>query len=648
LKGSFGIALANALLSVPELSSVLGYVESDGLAIFFGFSFLFVASLPLQWFRTFSRQTKRTERETPMVAANNLSPLVKNLKNAAPPPSNPRFQDPRTWKDKLMNASKQGEKNLGAFFQVCFGGIKKIFTKKKQINLSLDDRPPQYTSTQTVRQSSPRPEPTKRPPLKLIKSKTPPLNLVAAPPKPRKTAAATSQTKLLAQQLDAALKDFKVEGEISAMHSGPVVSLFEFLPAAGVKSSRLIGLANDIARSMSAMSARIANIPGQNAIGIEIPNQKREDVHFAHLLDDSLFKKSDAHLPLILGTSISGAPVIADLTTMPHLLVAGTTGSGKSVAINAMILSLLYRLRADECALIMIDPKMLELSVYQDIPHLLTPVVTDPKKAVAALKWVVREMEERYKKMSALNVRNIGNYNKKATSSGEQKIPFIVVIIDEMADLMMVAGKEIEAAVQRLAQMARAAGIHLIAATQRPSVDVITGTIKANFPTRMSFQVSSKIDSRTILGEGGAEQLLGKGDMLWMQAGGKLQRVHGPFVTDDHVEKVADFLRQNNPPPAYQEEVIAAQEETERGGGLNGDSGGGGGSDDEALYQQAVALVYESKRASTSFLQRKLSIGYNRAAKMMERMEDNHIISTPAANGKRTVLTREDYAQDAS
>ena len=411
----------------------------------------------------------------------------------------------------------------------------------------------------SARASSEAQKPQPRPSaIRLIKSRPPPLNLIPAPAKLRKSATQAANTKLLAQKLGSALNDFKVEGEIRATHSGPVVSLFEFLPAAGVKSSRIIGLADDIARSMSALSARIANIPEQNAIGIEIPNQERQAVHFAHLLSDPIYKNSSASLPLILGVNISGQPIIADLATMPHLLVAGTTGSGKSVAINAMILSLLYSLRADECTLIMIDPKMLELSVYQDIPHLLTPVVTDPKKAVAALRWVVREMESRYQKMAACAVRSIGNYNDKvARKNPDQKMPFIVVVIDEMADLMMVAGKEIEGAVQRLAQMARAAGIHLIAATQRPSVDVITGTIKANFPTRISFQVTSKIDSRTILGEGGAEQLLGKGDMLWMQAGGKLQRVHGPFVADDDVEKVANFLRDNNPKPFYQEEVVA-------------------------------------------------------------------------------------------
>ena len=436
------------------------------------------------------------------------------------------------------------------------------------------------------------------------------------------------------------------------------MTLYELEPAPGTKSSRVIGLADDIARSMSAISARVSVIPGRNAIGIELPNAKRETVFLREQLASRDFESSKSRIALSLGKTIGGEPVIADLARMPHLLIAGTTGSGKSVAINTMILSILYRMTPDDCRMIMIDPKMLELSVYDGIPHLLSPVVTDPKKAVVALKWVVREMEDRYKQMSKLGVRNIDGFNTRVAQalkkgeivtrtvqtgfdreSGEaifeteeldlEPMPFIVVVIDEMADLMMVAGKEIEGAVQRLAQMARAAGIHVIMATQRPSVDVITGTIKANFPTRISFQVTSKIDSRTILGEMGAEQLLGQGDMLYMAGGGRIKRVHGPFVADDEVEEIVAFLKAQGT-PEYLDAITEDVDGDEFGGGGEGLSGL---SESNDLYDQAVAIVLRDKKASTSYVQRRLSIGYNRAASLIERMEQEGVIS--AANHAR-------------
>lgn len=462
-----------------------------------------------------------------------------------------------------------------------------------------------------------------------------------------------------AWQLKTVLEEFGVRGEIVTVRPGPVVTMYEFKPAAGIKTSRVIGLADDIARSMSALSARIAVIPGRNVIGIELPNPSRETVYLRELLQSEVYEKSSNNLVLILGKDIGGQPVTADLTRMPHLLVAGTTGSGKSVAVNTMILSLLFRLSPDRCKFIMIDPKMLELSVYDGIPHLLSPVVTDPKKAIVALKWAVREMENRYRAMSKLGVRNIDGYNariQEARQSGEllvrrvqtgfdpdsgkpifenqsldlEPLPYIVIVVDEMADLMMVAGKEIEAAVQRLAQMARAAGIHLIMATQRPSVDVITGTIKANFPTRISFQVTSKIDSRTILGEQGAEQLLGQGDMLYMAGGGRIMRVHGPFVRDDEVERIVAFLKAQAE-PVYIDGVTDDEEE-----GLSFDENGSKG--EESLYNQAVEIVMREGKASTSFIQRHLQIGYNKAAGIIEMMEKNGVISPANHVGKREVL----------
>jgi S-DNA-T family DNA segregation ATPase FtsK/SpoIIIE len=467
-----------------------------------------------------------------------------------------------------------------------------------------------------------------------------------------------------ADLLQQILADFNVEGEIVKIRPGPVVTLYEFEPAAGVKSSRVIGLADDIARSMSAVSVRAAVVPGRNVIGIEIPNQTRQIVYLRSLLESTEYSESKAALPMVLGKDIGGKPVIADLAKMPHLLVAGTTGSGKSVAVNTMIMSLVYCLPPEKCRLIMIDPKMLELSVYDDIPHLLSPVVTDPGRAVVALKWAVQEMENRYRAMSKFGVRNIDGYNKRIQEaiknnetlsrkvqtgfdpeSGKpvfeeeaialEELPYIVVIVDEFADLMLVAGKDVESAIQRLAQMARAAGIHLIMATQRPSVDVITGVIKANFPTRISFQVTSKFDSRTILGDGGAEQLLGMGDMLYMASGGKIQRVHGPFVADDEVEHVVTHLKEQGE-PAYLDTVTDSDGEGGMGG-LFGENSGDGGSAVDELYDQAVALVAREQKASTSFIQRHLQIGYNRAARIIEEMEKQGVVGPANHVGKREV-----------
>jgi S-DNA-T family DNA segregation ATPase FtsK/SpoIIIE len=489
----------------------------------------------------------------------------------------------------------------------------------------------------------------------------PPLSLLSLPPEGNRLQVNQDGLAQNARMLESVLEDFGVNGKVVKVRPGPVVTLYELEPAPGTKTSRVIGLADDIARSMSALSVRIATIPGRSVIGIELPNARRETVFLRELLAAEQFEKAGARLTLVLGKDIGGGPVMVDLARMPHLLIAGTTGSGKSVAVNTMILSLLYRLTPEECRVIMIDPKMLELSVYDGIPHLLAPVVTEPGKAVVALKWAVREMEDRYRAMSQLGVRNIAGYNQRlaeARDRGEQltrtvqtgfdtdtgkpiyeeqlldlkALPFIVVIVDEMADLMLVAGKDIEGAVQRLAQMARAAGIHLIMATQRPSVDVITGTIKANFPTRISFQVTSKIDSRTILGEQGAEQLLGQGDMLYMAAGGRITRVHGPFVSDQEVELVVEHLRGQGEPD-YVESVTQEEE-----GGFGAPGEGGGSGDD--LYDQAVALVAREGKASTSFVQRHLQIGYNRAARLIERMEAEGVVSKANHVGKREVLAR--------
>ena len=499
----------------------------------------------------------------------------------------------------------------------------------------------------------------------------PPLTLLAEPKRVGKPAELSDDAlEQNARMLEGVLDDFGVKGQILKVRPGPVVTLYELEPAPGIKSSRVISLADDIARSMSAISARVAVVQGRNAIGIELPNAKRETVFLREMLGSEAFEKSNLNLAIALGKNIGGEPVFADLARMPHLLIAGTTGSGKSVGINTMILSLLYRLPPERCKLIMIDPKMLELSVYEGIPHLLAPVVTDPRKAVVALKWAVREMEERYRKMSKVGVRNIDGYNarmKLAAQKGEElhrtvqtgfdpetgepvfekeamdlsPMPYIVVIIDEMADLMMVAGKDIEGAVQRLAQMARAAGIHVVMATQRPSVDVITGTIKANFPTRISFQVTSKIDSRTILGEQGAEQLLGQGDMLFMAGGGRISRLHGPFVADDEVEKIVSFLKEQGA-PQYVEAVTEEPEDGSFGEGGMGGEGGGSGDD---LYDQAVQVVLRDKKVSTSYVQRRLQIGYNKAASLIERMEREGLISAANATGKREILVPGDSAR---
>jgi S-DNA-T family DNA segregation ATPase FtsK/SpoIIIE len=498
----------------------------------------------------------------------------------------------------------------------------------------------------------------------------PPLFMLAEPKKLVASKISEDALEQNARLLEGVLDDFGVKGEIINVRPGPVVTLYELEPAPGIKSSRVIGLSDDIARSMSAISARVAVVQGRNAIGIELPNQRRETVYLRELLASQDFEKSKHRLPIALGKTIGGEPVIVDLARMPHLLVAGTTGSGKSVAINTMILSLLYRLKPEQCRLIMVDPKMLELSAYDGIPHLLTPVVTDPKKAVVALKWAVREMEDRYKKMSKVGVRNIDGFNARVaeTAAREEKItrtvqtgfdretgeaiyeqeemdlvelPYIVVIVDEMADLMMVAGKDIEGAIQRLAQMARAAGIHLIMATQRPSVDVITGTIKANFPTRISFQVTSKIDSRTILGEQGGEQLLGQGDMLYMAGGGRISRVHGPFVADNEVEKIVAHLKTQGQP-----EYLTAITEDEAPG--EDDEAGGGPSPgsmdaEEAgdYYDRAVNIVLRDRKCSTSYIQRRLSVGYNKAASLVERMEKEGVVGPANHSGKREILVGE-------
>ena len=495
----------------------------------------------------------------------------------------------------------------------------------------------------------------------------PPLSLLSNPAAIQRHSLSHEALEENARMLESVLDDYGVKGQITSIRPGPVVTMYELEPAPGLKASRVIGLSDDIARSMSALSARVSTVPGRTVIGIELPNSVREKVVLREILAARDFGDSSMRLPLALGKDIGGEPIIANLAKMPHLLIAGTTGSGKSVAINTMILSLLYKLSPDECRLIMIDPKMLELSVYDGIPHLLSPVVTDPKKAVVALKWVVSEMEERYRKMSKTGVRNIEGFNgrvREALARNEMfkrtiqtgfdddtgepvfeteefapvTLPYIVVVVDEMADLMMVAGKEIEACIQRLAQMARASGIHLIMATQRPSVDVITGTIKANFPTRISFQVTSRIDSRTILGEQGAEQLLGMGDMLYMAGGGKVSRIHGPFVSDEEVEEIVTHLKSYGP-PVYMSGVVEGHDDD----ATEIDSILGLGSDglDDTLYDQAVAIVAKDRKCSTSYIQRKLGIGYNKAAKLVEQMEEHSVITAANHVGKREILIEE-------
>ena len=491
----------------------------------------------------------------------------------------------------------------------------------------------------------------------------PTLNLLKELPEIEKTEISDENIEENRRLLLTVLSDFAVEGEIVNVRPGPIVTLYELQPAPGIRTKRVIDLADDIARSMSAISVRVAVVPGKNSIGIELPNDDRDTVFLREILESEKFASSSQEIPLSLGKDIGGAPIIADLAAMPHLLISGTTGSGKSVAINGMILSILYKFRPDECRLIMIDPKMLELSVYDGIPHLLTPVVTDPKKAVVALKWVLREMEERYRKMSKISVRTMDAYNKKAEQylkegrtfkrrvhtgydpeNGEamyeeeqitpERLPFIVVVIDEMADLMLVARNDIEHLIQRLAQMARAAGIHVVLATQRPSVDIVTGIIKANLPTRISFRVASKIDSRTILNEMGAEQLLGKGDMLFLSEGGRVTRVHGPFVSDSEVEKVVTHIRRQENPD-YIESVIEEDKDLPLGDHIAEEGG-------DMLFNQAVSIIIRDQRASTSYIQRKLQIGYNRAARIIEEMEEKGIVSSPNNQGKREILKGND------
>ncbi len=536
------------------------------------------------------------------------------------------------------------------------------------VSFGVDDTPDDITPVAAKKSIAPLRKGKSRP---VGAFELPDLELLAEPKKmARGSDLSADQLEENARALEGVLDDFGVKGQIVAVKPGPVVTLYELEPAPGIKSSRVISLADDIARSMSAISARVAVVQGRNAIGIELPNAKRETVYLREMFQTENFINATGHLQVALGKNIGGEPIYADLARMPHLLIAGTTGSGKSVGINTLILSLLYRLPPDRCKLIMIDPKMLELSVYEGIPHLLAPVVTDPKKAVVALKWAVREMEERYKKMSKVGVRSVDGYNTRVAelaAKGEKltrtiqtgfdpetgepmfeqeemdssALPYIVVIIDEMADLMMVAGKDIEGAVQRLAQMARAAGIHVIMATQRPSVDVITGTIKANFPTRISFQVTSKIDSRTILGEMGAEQLLGQGDMLYMAGGGRISRLHGPFVSDGEVEAIVKHLKVQGAPD-YVDAVTEEADEDYADGAMPSD---GGGSSGDSLYDQAVAVVLRDKKVSTSYVQRRLQIGYNKAASLIERMEKEGLISGTNAAGKRDILVPGDSAR---
>ncbi len=518
------------------------------------------------------------------------------------------------------------------------------------------------------------PVPVRQGPRPVVLTRLPPIDLLQKAPERTRVEDDENVLAANARALETVLRNFKVRGEIMEVHQGPVVTLYEFEPLPGTKSSTVINLADDIARSMSSITTRIAIVPGRSVIGIELPNPVRETVYLREILESPSFSNFSGRLPLALGKDISGMPVVADLARMPHLLIAGTTGSGKSVGINAMILSLLYRFKPDECRLIMVDPKMLELSVYDGIPHLLTPVVTDPDKAVRALKWAVREMETRYRAMSLMGVRNIEGHNQRLEELARtgQKVthrvqvgfdraskepiyedqpidlkplPHIVVVVDEMADLMMVAGRELEAAIQRLAQMARAAGIHLIMATQRPSVDVITGTIKANFPTRISFQVTSRIDSRTILGESGAEQLVGQGDMLYMAGGGRVSRIHGPFVSDAEVEQVVAHLKAQGE-PEYLGSITDEEDELAARPADEGGSGGGFGSGDD-LYDQAVALVLRERKVSISFIQRHLQIGYNRSARLVERMETEGVVSAANHQGKREVLGRRGWAEDA-
>lgn len=497
------------------------------------------------------------------------------------------------------------------------GPLQENITQKIQEEISVQEVSPQQQlpleNTKTERSTS---------------FKIPPIKLLDDPVKIENQLDEESY-KTQSKFLENVLLDFSISGEIKRVSAGPVVTLYEFEPTAGIKTSKIINLSEDIARNTSSISTRVATVPGKSTIGIEIPNKVRENVALKEIISSKEFNNKDIKIPITLGKSISGFPIVGDLVSMPHLLIAGTTGSGKSVCINTLILSILYRHKPDDCKLIMIDPKMLELSIYQGIPHLLTPVITEPKKATTALKWVVKEMEKRYREMTEIGVRNISGFNDKASSESKKKMPYIVVIVDEMADLMMIAGKEIENYIQRLAQMARAAGIHIVMATQRPSVDVITGTIKANFPTRISFQVTSKIDSRTILGEQGAELLLGNGDMLFMSSASRIIRIHGPYVSEKEIERVSTFLRLQGS-PTYIEEVTRIEEQENDEVVLNSE-----GKDE--LYNKAVEIIKTEGKASTSFLQRKLGIGYNRAARIIDQMEEEKIISPANHVGKREI-----------
>ena len=514
--------------------------------------------------------------------------------------------------------------------------IFKIYVKKKNTEEITINPHIQENSAEKIQEEIPLQEasPQQQLPLentKVEKStsyKIPPIKLLDDPVKIENQLDEESY-KTQSKFLENVLLDFSISGEIKRVSAGPVVTLYEFEPTAGIKTSKIINLSEDIARNTSSISTRVATVPGKSTIGIEIPNKVRENVALKEIISSKEFNNKDIKIPITLGKSISGFPIVGDLVSMPHLLIAGTTGSGKSVCINTLILSILYRHKPDDCKLIMIDPKMLELSIYQGIPHLLTPVITEPKKATTALKWVVKEMEKRYREMTEIGVRNISGFNEKASSESRKKMPYIVVIVDEMADLMMIAGKEIENYIQRLAQMARAAGIHIVMATQRPSVDVITGTIKANFPTRISFQVTSKIDSRTILGEQGAELLLGNGDMLFMSSASRIIRIHGPYVSEKEIEKVSTFLRLQGS-PTYIEEVTRIEEQENDEVVLNSE-----GKDE--LYNKAVEIIKIEGKASTSFLQRKLGIGYNRAARIIDQMEEEKIISPANHVGKREI-----------
>mgnify|MGYP003328612007 CR=1 FL=1 len=513
--------------------------------------------------------------------------------------------------------------------------IFKIYIKKKNTE-EITINAPEQNIIQKTQEEMPIQEisPQQQLPLentKIEKStsfKIPPIKLLDDPVKIENQLDEESY-KTQSKFLENVLLDFSISGEIKRVSAGPVVTLYEFEPTAGIKTSKIINLSEDIARNTSSISTRVATVPGKSTIGIEIPNKVRENVALKEIISSKEFNNKDIKIPITLGKSISGFPIVGDLVSMPHLLIAGTTGSGKSVCINTLILSILYRHKPDDCKIIMIDPKMLELSIYQGIPHLLTPVITEPKKATTALKWVVKEMEKRYREMTEIGVRNISGFNDKASSETRKKMPYIVVIVDEMADLMMIAGKEIENYIQRLAQMARAAGIHIVMATQRPSVDVITGTIKANFPTRISFQVTSKIDSRTILGEQGAELLLGNGDMLFMSSASRIIRIHGPYVSEKEIERVSTFLRLQGS-PTYIEEVTRIEEQENDEVVLNSE-----GKDE--LYNKAVEIIKTEGKASTSFLQRKLGIGYNRAARIIDQMEEEKIISPANHVGKREI-----------